>query len=125
MRYNDGVAIVDDIPLLSQWIKKSTSRNLSIFWLGNRDFPRSSLRYRLVNARCPRWRKQYTVLFLFTTDPLGFESFCILHKIKMSPTIRPAHFNWRRWRDSNPRRRFNVLHDFQSCALDQLRDISV
>ena len=27
----------DDIPLLSQWIKKSTSRNLSIFWLGNRD----------------------------------------------------------------------------------------
>ena len=32
---------------------------------------------------------------------------------------------WRRWRDSNSRRRFSVLHDFQSCALDQLRDISV
>ena len=34
-------------------------------------------------------------------------------------------FSWRRWRDSNSRRRFSVLHDFQSCALDQLRDISV
>ena len=25
MRYNDSIAIVDDIPLLSQWIKKSRS----------------------------------------------------------------------------------------------------
>ena len=30
MRYNDSIAIVDDIPLLSQWIKKSRS--------GERDF---------------------------------------------------------------------------------------
>ena len=34
MRYNNGFAIVDDIPLLSQWIKKSTCRNKSIFWWG-------------------------------------------------------------------------------------------
>ena len=28
MRYNDSDAIVDDIPLLSQWIKKSKSEDL-------------------------------------------------------------------------------------------------
>ena len=28
MRYNDSGAIVDDIPLLSQWIKKSKSKDL-------------------------------------------------------------------------------------------------
>ena len=28
MRYNDSNAIVDDIPLLSQWIKKSKSEDL-------------------------------------------------------------------------------------------------
>ena len=32
MRYNYSVAIVDDIPLLSQWIKKSTCFHKSIFW---------------------------------------------------------------------------------------------
>ena len=32
---------------------------------------------------------------------------------------------WRRRRDSNPRTTFRWLHDFQSCALDQLRDFSI
>ena len=33
MRYNNGkIAIVDDIPLLLQWIKKSTCFHKSIFW---------------------------------------------------------------------------------------------
>ena len=32
MRYNDSNTIVDDIPLLSQWIKKQTSYCLSVFW---------------------------------------------------------------------------------------------
>ena len=32
VRYNDSNAIVDDMPLLSQWIKKSTCRSKSIFW---------------------------------------------------------------------------------------------
>jgi hypothetical protein len=32
MRYNDSVAIVDDMPLLSQWIKKFQLRRLGIFW---------------------------------------------------------------------------------------------
>ena len=32
MRYNDSYAIVDDIPLLSQWIKKFQVRRLGIFW---------------------------------------------------------------------------------------------
>ena len=34
MRYNDSGAIVDDMPLLSQWIKKSTCFHKSIFWKG-------------------------------------------------------------------------------------------
>ena len=52
MRYNDSDAIVDDIPLLSQWIKKSTCENKSIFWwermgtLRRRDFDRF--------GRCPK-----------------------------------------------------------------------
>ena len=32
MRYNDSNAIVDDMPLLSQWIKKFQVRRLGIFW---------------------------------------------------------------------------------------------
>ena len=32
MRYNDSDAIVDDMPLLSQWIKKFQVRRLGIFW---------------------------------------------------------------------------------------------
>jgi hypothetical protein len=31
MRYNDSVAIVDDMPLLSQWIKKERSKMLRSF----------------------------------------------------------------------------------------------
>ena len=30
-RYNNGTAVVDDMPLLSQWIKKSTCFRKSIF----------------------------------------------------------------------------------------------
>ena len=32
---------------------------------------------------------------------------------------------WRRARDSNPRSRFDGLHDFQSCSFDQLGQLSV
>ena len=32
MRYNDSNAIVDDMPLLSQWMKKFQVRRLGIFW---------------------------------------------------------------------------------------------
>ena len=32
MRYNDSVAIVDDMPLLSQWIKKHSFKRTSVFW---------------------------------------------------------------------------------------------
>jgi len=52
-RYNDSNAIVDDMPLLSQWIKKSTSQNLSIFWLGNRDLFRRNAPF-APQASCPR-----------------------------------------------------------------------
>ena len=31
MRYNDSVAIVDDMPLLSQWIKKHSFKRTSVF----------------------------------------------------------------------------------------------
>lgn len=31
MRYNDSVAIVDDMPLLSQWIKNSRSEEREFF----------------------------------------------------------------------------------------------
>ena len=34
MRYNDSVAIVDDIPLLSQWIKKFDKSKLVEFFGG-------------------------------------------------------------------------------------------
>ena len=37
MRYNDSLAIVDDIPLLSQWIKKDQVRRLGLFWQGWQD----------------------------------------------------------------------------------------
>ena len=37
MRYNDSNAIVDDIPLLSQWIKKSKSEDLD-FLVGDGGF---------------------------------------------------------------------------------------
>lgn len=32
---------------------------------------------------------------------------------------------WRRDGDSNPRSRFNGLHDFQSCSFDQLGQLSI
>ena len=31
MRYNDSIAIVDDMPLLSQWIKKHSFNRTSVF----------------------------------------------------------------------------------------------
>ena len=34
MRYNDSDAIVDDMPLLSQWIKKSKSEDLDFLYKG-------------------------------------------------------------------------------------------
>ena len=40
MRYKGGNAALDDMPLLSQWIKKSTCFHKSIFWRSRRDsFP--------------------------------------------------------------------------------------
>ena len=33
-------------------------------------------------------------------------------------------FLWRRARDSNPRNRFNGLHDFQSCSFGHLGQLS-
>ena len=44
MRYNDSVAIVDDMPLLSQWIKKHSFKRTSVFWQGQKDLnPRHSV----------------------------------------------------------------------------------
>ena len=50
MRYNDSNAIVDDIPLLSQWIKKSKSEDLD-FLVGEDGFePSKSLTTDLQSA---------------------------------------------------------------------------
>ena len=38
MKYNDSLAIVDDMPLLSQWIKKDQVRRLSLFLAGMAGF---------------------------------------------------------------------------------------
>ncbi len=55
MRYNDSVAIVDDMPLLSQWIKKSRSEE--------RDFLAAALGFEPrndgVRVRClTAWRRR-------------------------------------------------------------------
>ena len=39
--------------------------------------------------------------------------------------INITEISWRRARDSNPRSRFDGLHDFQSCSFDQLGQLSV
>ena len=40
MRYNDSNAIVDDMPLLSQWIKKHSFNITSVFWRHHPDLNR-------------------------------------------------------------------------------------
>ena len=54
MRYNDSIAIVDDIPLLSQWIKKPRSEErgfLVQMFLTNLNF---TLKIRLMAHIFPR-----------------------------------------------------------------------
>ena len=91
----------DDMPLLSQWIKKSTSRSLSIFWRREGDFPslsRLSPRF----ARCRPRRKQSTGLFSSARLRLAPSAVRIpsINK-KDHPSV--VFFIWRREGDSNPR----------------------
>ena len=69
MRYNNGkIAIVDDIPLLLQWIKKSTCFHKSIFWSRWRDSntrPLRPERSALPNWATPRNIKFYLIFMFF------------------------------------------------------------
>ena len=69
--------------------------------------------------KCPPDLSPNTFLPLVAELGGRFESLIII-KIRSS-ILRCHSLFWRRWRDSNPRRRFSVLHDFQSCALDRTR----
>ena len=73
MRYNDSVAIVDDIPLLSQWIKKFLFLRTGIFWRRHPDLNRGSgfcrpMPYHLAmspySTSCHWWKKGRLKLFL-------------------------------------------------------------
>ena len=70
MRYNNSVAIVDDMPLLSQWIKKSKSKDLDFFGTLKGIFPHTTVCYRLANARYPRALQPFTerLQFVFSTN---------------------------------------------------------
>ena len=84
------IAIVDDIPLLSQWIKKSTSRNLSIFWWEKVDSNHRS-----------HWQQIYSL------PPLATREFSHI-QLLTSSWIRA----WSWWTESN-----HQPADYKSAAL--------
>ena len=60
----------------------------------------------------------------FTTPGINFDSlFCDEQKLK--DTALGVFNFWRRERDSNPRTSVSSLHDFQSCAFDQLGHLCI
>ena len=63
---------------------------------GVRIFPRTTVRYRVAYARCPRQRKQSAGLFSFACAPALFESLTKYKKIKKgtNPYGRIPFFNW-------------------------------
>ena len=72
-------------PILSPSQNKKPPFWVVSFWLGNRDFPHTTVCYRLANARCPRRRKQFPELFSSESlrlSPSLFESLPILTKQK-------------------------------------------
>ena len=59
-----------------------------------------------------------------TAEKPYFKRFSGIEKVHRN-SIKITVDLWRRDGDSNPRSRFNGLHDFQSCSFDQLGHLSI
>ena len=61
----------------------------------------------------------------FVRNDVIFANMCRRQTSLKEPHLGTSEvLSWRRARDSNPRNRFDGLHDFQSCSFDQLGQLS-